>query len=263
MGECKDLIVVVVVPLPCCCHCCHCGGVVVCPATLVGAVVVGWCCPTATAVVVVNKKWRKNMEAHLGHCHPPHHHPTHCHPPHCHPTCCNCHAHCCCYVVVVVGGGGGGGGGGGDGCGVMWQVISDLVMVWFACDKSTYHIHIIGPHNWWPVNQVVMQLLACVHEVECSILIVVFLFSRDRNYILIKFSDSYSTDSMRIGQGWSPDSPHGQVHVDWIKGGLEVDWKIVNLAGDSTFSPLAVLAQSLWSPHSVLIFEGDSMRICG
>ena len=30
-------------------------------------------------------------------------------------------------------------------------------------------------------------------------------------------------DSIGIGQGQSPDSPHGQVHVDWTTSGLEVD----------------------------------------
>ena len=72
--------------------------------------------------------------------------------------------------------------------------------------------------KWW---------FARVHEVECSILIALFLFLSDRNYISIKFNDGYSTDSMQdcigIGQGRSPDSPHGQVHVEWTASGLEVD----------------------------------------
>ena len=34
----------------------------------------------------------------------------------------------------------------------------------------------------------------------------------------------------------------------WTRGGLEVDWKIVNLAGDSTSSPLPVLVESSFSP---------------
>ena len=43
-------------------------------------------------------------------------------------------------------------GGGGDGCGVMWQDISDLVLVWIARDRLTYYIHVIAPHNRWPVS---------------------------------------------------------------------------------------------------------------
>ena len=34
----------------------------------------------------------------------------------------------------------------------------------------------------------------------------------------------------------------------WTRGGLEVDWKIVNLAGDSTSSPGLVLVESSFSP---------------
>ena len=146
----------------------------------------------------------------------------------------------------------------------------------------TYHIRVIAPHDRWPVSRVVKRWFSCAHEVECSIFIVVFLFLRDRNYISIKFSVSYSTDSTRTPSGLDKDgvlivhmdrsTPHpGEslwtcpcgLDCRWTKGGLEVDWKIVNLAGDSTSSPLAVLVQSLWSPHSVLIFKGDSKRIHG
>ena len=69
-------------------------------------------------------------------------------------------------------------GGGGDGCGVMWQVISNLVTVQIACDRLTYYIHIITPHNGWPVSRVVMRLFAHAHEVEWLILAAVFLFLR-------------------------------------------------------------------------------------
>ena len=43
-------------------------------------------------------------------------------------------------------------GGGGDGCGVTWQVISDLVTVRIAHDRLTYYIHVIATHNGWPVS---------------------------------------------------------------------------------------------------------------
>ena len=69
-------------------------------------------------------------------------------------------------------------GGGGDGCGVTWQVISDLVTVRIARDRLTYYIHVIATHNGWPVSRVVTRLVARVHEVECSILAAVFLFLR-------------------------------------------------------------------------------------
>ena len=126
----------------------------------------------------------------------------------------------------------------------------------------------------------VKRLFSRAHEVECSILIAVFLFLRDGNYISIKFSDSYSTDSMRTPSGLDKDrvlivhmdrsTPHPGESIwtcpcgldcRWTKGGLEVDWKIVNLAGDSTSSPLAVLVQSLSSPGPVLVESSFSPDI--
>ena len=93
----------------------------------------------------------------------------------------------------------------------------------FAHDQLTIHIHIIAPHNQWSVSQVVKWLFTCAHEVECLNLIAVLLFLSDRNYISIKFNDSYSTRTPSGLDEDSTDSPHGQVHVDWTASGLEVD----------------------------------------
>jgi hypothetical protein len=70
---------------------------------------------------------------------------------------------------------------------------------------------------------VVKWLFASVHEAEFSILSVVFLFLRDRNDILIKFTDSYFTDSTRTPSGLDKDSVP-IVHMDrsmWT--GLQVN----------------------------------------
>ena len=57
------------------------------------------------------------------------------------------------------------------------------------------------------------------------------------------------------------ETAHGQVHVDWTTSGLKVDWKIVNLAGDSTSSPHPVLVQSSPSPGLVLVESSFSPDI--
>ena len=93
--------------------------------------------------------------------------------------------------------------------------------------------------------------------------------------------DLAQSASCQFSLGRSPDSPHRQVHMDrstpylgdgtwtgpcgldykWTRGGLEVDWKIVNLAGDSTSSPHPVLVHSWPSPRLVLVESSFSPDI--
>src|ERR1700683_4709993 len=58
-------------------------------------------------------------------------------------------------------------------------------------------------------------------------------------------------------------TPHGPLHVEWTRGGLEVDRKIAYLAGGSTSGPLAVLVQSWSSPCPVLVESTWSPDISG
>ena len=82
-----------------------------------------------------------------------------------------------------------------------------------------------------PVSGQLLQLLKFAVKMtwllirgECSILTAVCLFLRDKIIFQLNLVlQGLYEDSIEIGQGWSPDSPHGPVHVDWTTSGLEVD----------------------------------------